>query len=183
MWVEQPSHLWRNIILSVLGLCLLCVGGCLALVAGGVIGTASKQHSQSVAGAKSCAGKSYPDHQKNNDHCANRSNTVTTDNVTVTATALRRDGSEGLCTTVSYANNSSETIDYNPLDWKLQAPSGQVEDSSLVGNGSLPAGELVAGGHTKGTLCFDSISSSGQFVLINKPDPVAGQRRIWLYQL
>jgi len=180
LYVQKPSHVLRNVLLGILGVVVLCLGGCFTLTAVGVIGAANDNHKASVAGQKSCEGLTYPDHQKNNDHCANTKKQVTLSDVAVTTSALRRNGGGDICTTVDYDNNSGETASYNTLDWKLQAPSGQVE-STFAGN--LGSGDLVAGGHKKGTVCFDPVSGNGQFVLIYKPNPIEGQRGIWLYRV
>jgi hypothetical protein len=182
LWIEKKSHLTRSILLGVAALVVLCVGGCVAVVAGGIFKTANTQHSRSEAGAKSCEGKSYADHQKNNDHCAEANGMVSVEDVEVTARPLVRDAAQSICTTVSYQNNSKKTVSFNLLDWKLQAPSGEVDNNLFVG-GDLGSGELVPGGSKTGSVCFDPVGGAGQFVLIYKPSIWGGERGIWLYDL
>lgn len=103
--------------------------------------------------------------------------------VTATASPLQRiqdplQQSE-LCSHVSYANGSSASVSYFDVEWKLQTPSGQVEDRPGLSS-TLNSGELVKGGTTSGQLCFSDPGATGQYVLIWKPNPFQSDRAVWL---
>ena len=177
--VQKSSNAWKWVLGILVGLVLLCGGGivaCSVLVAGGV---KNEQDKQTAADTKSCEGESYPDQQPSNDHCADAANTVVLEDVSVTATPLQRtDGN--LCTDVSYTNNSNETISFNEFDWKLQLPTGEVQDAfDTTLDSSLGAGDLVKGGHKTGTVCYQS-TTKGQHVLIYKPSIWSDARGIWV---
>lgn len=76
-----------------------------------------------------------------------------------------------LCSTVSLTNNSDETIDFNALDWKMQAPGGTILNGALMGsNDILSAGQIAPGGTTSGDVCFDSKGAqSGTYVMLYEP--------------
>jgi hypothetical protein len=166
---------------------LLCGGGfvaCTAFVAKGVNDAVeesnAKDQVRADANKQSCAGKTYPDQQPDNDRCADGSNTVVLDEVTVTATPLKRVETD-LCTDVTYVNNSSGTVSFNVFDWKLQLPTGEVKDafdSTYTGN-ELGSGDLVKGGTKKGTVCYQT-TGGGQYILIYKPTFWNEARGIWV---
>lgn len=183
LWLEKKSYVVRNVLLGILAVVVVCIGGCVALLVAGVIGAGDERENRERAIAKTCEGKTYADQQSENDHCADQDGRVSVRDVVVSATALRRDAQQNICTDVAYQNNGEETIAFNELDWRIQAPSGEVQNNLFAGSGTLGSGDLVSGGHKAGTVCFDPLSGSGQFVLIYKPSVWSGERGIWLYQL
>jgi hypothetical protein len=47
----------------------------------------------------------------------------------------------------------------------------------------LHSGQLVVGGTTSGSVCFNDGRENGQFVLIWKPEAFRSDRGIWINQL
>lgn len=76
-----------------------------------------------------------------------------------------------LCTAVTVTNDSDETIDFNALDWKLQAPTGTILNATVTGSENiLSAGQIAPGGSTSGDVCFDAQDPQpGQYVVIYEP--------------
>jgi Domain of unknown function (DUF4352) len=76
-----------------------------------------------------------------------------------------------LCTPVNVANNSSETIDFNSFDWKMQSPSGTIANATIAGtDNEITAGQIAPGGTTKGDVCFEAKSDEeGQKVVLYEP--------------
>lgn len=67
--------------------------------------------------------------------------------------------------TVTYTNGSSETIDFNPFDWKSGNDSGVVNDyelGAILGDDTvlLDSGALNAGGSVTGAIPFKQDSTS-----------------------
>jgi hypothetical protein len=182
--VEKKSHVVRNIALGVTALALCGVAACVAIVVGGIndaVDDAGQQRAnEEASAAASCAGKTYPDQQPNNDVCAGADGTVRLHGVSVTASPLSRDGAGNLCSQVAYVNNSGRTVGFNMLDWRVQSPAGEVQDNVFAGSGDLGSGELINGGTKSGTMCFDPVQGSGQFVTIYQPPVFSQMRGIWL---
>ena len=80
-------------------------------------------------------------------------------------------GGSTLCTTATVQNNSDETINFNALEWKLQAPSGTINNTTFTGSQNLlSAGEVAPGGTTTGDICFDNDpAESGEFIVLYEP--------------
>jgi hypothetical protein len=178
-----------GIVLSLLALVLSVVGAVIVFSAtADLVESLDEAFPESTPGASaSCAGVTYPD-QQTTDVCADASGVVTTpDGLQAAASPLTRQaddlGGSVLCTTLNLTNTGAETISYNPFNYKLQFPSGEVKDPSFSGAGDLTAGDLIAGGTTSGAVCFDdTASASGQYVFIYKPDFEAF-RGIWVVTL
>jgi hypothetical protein len=99
---------------------------------------------------------------------------LTLGDVTVAAAALTPgDATLGptLCTAVTVTNGADETIDFNALDWKLQAPSGTILNTGFIGSSTMiTAGQIAPGGTTSGDVCFDAEGAgAGQFVVLYEP--------------
>ena len=180
-WVQKKKHTGRNVFLIILLLIILGFVGCTALISNGVKTATTAKNPD--ANAQSCAGKTYPDQQKDSDHCADSAGLVTVADVAVTATPLTRDAKQNVCTTVSYTNNSDKTVSFNMLDWKIQSPTGEVQSNLFAGSGDLGSGQLIKGGQKSGALCFNPIKGSGAFVLLYKPNFLVSERGVWLYPL
>jgi hypothetical protein len=187
LWTEKKKHTLRNVILGLVVIVILGAVGCTALLAGGVNSavksnqdTASKN---AAANAQTCAGKTYPDQQKDNDHCADASGQVTLDNVAVVATPVQRDAQQNVCTTVNYTNHGDKTVSFNMIDWKIQSPTGEVQNNVFSGSGDLGSGQLIKDGKKSGSVCFSPIKGSGAFVLIYKPSFLNDERAVWLNQV
>jgi hypothetical protein len=94
--------------------------------------------------------------------------------VAVTSSALAAgDATLGktLCTTVKVANNSSETIDFNIFDWKMQSPGGTILNTSISGtDDSISSGQVAPGGSANGDVCFDAKDADeGQYIVLYEP--------------
>jgi hypothetical protein len=167
------------------GLIVLVVVAALVAVAVGGKKVAHNIQTAVESAQATCGGFSYPDHQAT-DHCAALGSPVLDFGQTVTASNARRlpgllNRSE-ICADVTYLNRSNDTKNYNRFDWKLQTPTGKVQSFQITG-ATLGSGQLVSGGTTSGSVCFDDGGEHGQFVLIWKPDVVRPDRGIWLVQM
>lgn len=80
-------------------------------------------------------------------------------------------GSSTLCTTATVQNNSDETIDFSAFDWKLQAPSGTINNTAITGSPNLlSTGQVAPGGTATGDICFDNEpAETGQSVVLYEP--------------
>lgn len=183
LWKEKKKHTVRNVLLGITALTILSFVACAALVGGAVDSVVNDEKAaaskRAAANEATCKGKTYPDQQEG-DRCADSSGKVVLNGVSLTATPLKRDAEKNVCTKVSYVNNSEETVSFNPIDWKIQAPSGEVQNNVFAGSGDLSSGQLIKGGKKAGTVCFDPIEGSGDFVLIYKPSFWNDERGIWL---
>jgi hypothetical protein len=181
-WYKRKRFIFSGIIVLVI---IIIV----AVSAGGKKSTSSGPAPTS-GGNKNAAGcvakpASYPD-QQSTDCVALPNNTVAIANTTVTATWTRSTdslGNNSICAAVNIKNHNSSTISYNDLYWKLQTPSGKVEDTNFTATGDLGSGDLVGGGTATGNVCFDDPGQSGTYVGIYKPDPFSRARGIWLFPL
>lgn len=129
---------------------------------------------------------SYPDQQTTHDCVALPDSSVSVANATVTATwAKAQDptGSNQICAAVTIKNHNTSTISFNEFDFKLQSPSGKVEDAGVAFTNALNSGDIVGGGTTSGNICFDDPGQAGTYVGIYKPDPFSADRGIWLVPL
>jgi hypothetical protein len=99
--------------------------------------------------------------------------------ITATWSQQSVNGDNDICGDITYKNLNSSTLDYNPLDWRLQSPEGSVFDMNL--DGSLNSGTLIKDGSVTGTVCFDNPGQSGTYVGIYKPDFFSAKRGIWLF--
>lgn len=69
-----------------------------------------------------------------------------------------KDGKEFVIATVNIKNNSNDKLSYNPLYFKMQNSSGQIEDgtfSTVNQDTALKSGDLATGGNVTGTLIFE----------------------------
>lgn len=75
-----------------------------------------------------------------------------------------------LCSDVTYKNNSSDVRSYNPLDWKLQTPAGNIVAVTYVMNQKmLNSGELApGGGNVAGQVCFEDPKQKGDYWVANQ---------------
>ncbi len=160
------------------------------IVLGIVIGVVSSQNNKkltSVTFPPTCAKThpSYPDQQLTHDCVALPNHTMSMSGSGALITAVWSQqvasGDNDICGNITYKNLNSSTLDYDPLDWKLQSPAGSVVDTNF--DGSLNSGTLIKDGSVTGTVCFDNPGQSGTYVGIYKPDPFSADRGIWLFTL
>jgi hypothetical protein len=114
--------------------------------------------------------------------------TLTSDNMAITATPLKAGSSvlgKTLCTSVTIVNNGKDQDSYNALDWKLQDPAGAAVSTGFVGSdNALNSGDLAPGGTASGDVCFDNKSpKKGQYVLLYQGNVFINDRLAWLNQL
>ena len=181
LWVttEKKSHVVRNVILGVVALAVCGIAGCVTLVARAAHDTVAGGTQEQSAAAASCQGKSYPDQQRDHDYCANGAGAVDLKGLKITATPLKRGSGGNLCSNVNYVNNSDQTVSFNTLDWRVQSPSGEVQNNVFAGGGNLGSGDLIKGGTKSGSMCFDPVAGSGTFVTIYQA-PISQMRGVWL---
>lgn len=140
-----------------------------------------------VAASTACEGKTYPDQQQE-DICADASNTVKFEDVTVTATPFKAQtdalSTKALCSDITIVNTSDESQDYNVFDFKVQTPSGDVATTGVASfAGTLNSGTLIAGATKKGLVCTDDTGERGQYVFIYKPNAFSDSRGTWLFSV
>jgi len=130
---------------------------------------------------------SYPDQQKTHDCVALPDGSASINGTTVTATGWTRSqdsiGDSSICADATIKNNNTSTVSYSEFDFKLQSPSGTVNDASITLEQSLGTGDLVAGGTASGRVCFEDPGQTGTYVAIYKPSAFLASRAIWLVQL
>lgn len=81
---------------------------------------------------------------------------------------------------VTIANRDTKSQAYNPFDFKLQTPEGQVVDPSFSSiDGQLHAGDLIKGGSVTGKIVWQVGATKGDFFVIYKPDPFDAARGLW----
>lgn len=101
--------------------------------------------------------------------------TLTLGDIAVTSTPLIAGdatfGGSTLCTTATVQNNSDETIDFSTFEWKLQAPSGTINNTTFTGSQNLlSTGQVAPGGTATGDICFDNEpAESGEFIVLYEP--------------
>lgn len=86
--------------------------------------------------------------------------TVTVDSVQTGLTNY--DGSTVTGVHVTYTNSGSDSVDFNPYDWKGQDANGAQRDTTYYSSASeeLSYGSLAAGGSVSGNIYFDGDISS-----------------------
>lgn len=133
-----------------------------------------------MPGGKPNAGALYPSRvdQQKEDQEAKIGQPVRLTGRTVWVLSSRLKG-KVLSVQVKILNRDSKAKSYNPFDWKVQTPEGQVLDVSLFSGPSLGTGDLVNGGTITGTVSFE-VASKGPFFVIYKADPFNAARGIWM---
>ncbi|QPL05399.1 MULTISPECIES: DUF4352 domain-containing protein [Actinomyces] len=111
---------------------------------------------------------------KSGDVVASGGETVTSDDVQITTTALTAgDATLGptACTSVTIVNNSKNPLDVNAFDFTLQTPTGAIINPTFSGTDNfLQSSTLIAGGTVTGDVCFDQdLTGGGQYVVLYKP--------------
>lgn len=147
----------------------------------------------------SCLGVKFPT-LRPSDTCATWKVPVAAAGLRVMASNLRPDttdslGGPRLCVDVTYVNAWSGLKSFEPTDWGLEVetPSGVVnqigilpyEVKSFGGTGTLGGGQLAAGGHTSGSLCFGQNNGEalphGEFLLTFDTEPMSHTGRVvWI---
>jgi hypothetical protein len=81
-------------------------------------------------------------------------------------------GNEFVIVTVTIENGGKDTIDYNPLDFKIKSSQGNITDGAFTtidNDTHLNAGQLAAGGKVSGTLAFEAPKGDSKLQLIFTP--------------
>lgn len=80
-------------------------------------------------------------------------------------------------------NLGEETAHYSWVDWKIQSPSGRVDDATFLSDSmSLGSGDLVADGHVIGRIALP-VLEAGSYYVIWKPEAFDSARGIWRIRL
>jgi hypothetical protein len=140
-----------------------------------------------AADAPAEAAQRFPG-QTENDTVADGGQTITVDDVAITATPMAPgDDTIGatLCTTVTVVNGSDEQVSYNPFEFTLQDPAGAARNSTFGGSDTLlNSGELAPGGTVTGDVCFDATEQGGMHALIHEPVfSFSDERAVWVTTL
>jgi hypothetical protein len=83
---------------------------------------------------------------------------------------------------VKSCNRNDDAQGAGALDWRLQTPTGQVLDPTIIVQAptlSYVPVDLVKGGEVAGDVYFESGGLTGDFYAIYKPDPLDESRGIW----
>lgn len=93
-------------------------------------------------------------------------------------------GDELLRLEVRVQNRDADAHPYNPLDWRLQTPNGQVVDAwglDTSATAPLSAGDLIGGGEVQGTVSIElpAGAPAGTYYVIWKPEAFNSGRGIW----
>jgi hypothetical protein len=193
--LQRPRRkVWPWVLGGIFLVIFLVIGGCVAFV-GSVANEIAKDSPvtvQSPNGGTQTAdsGPSFPGKQ-DGDTGVEAGGSVTSDDVTTTASALSTNsqyGSTYLCTAVTIQNGGNKPATFNSaFDWKLQDPTGTTRMASLMGSdNNLSAGEVAPGGTAKGDVCFEdkSGSATGTYVVLFDPTFRLSSSRIgWINTL
>ena len=190
----KKRKVWPWILGGGIGVFILFLGGCVALV--GIIGKSLDSGKPTVhpgndsPRATKGSGPSFPGKQ-GKDTAAKAGDFVTVDGVTITSAPLRQsNGKFGdgayLCTEVTIKNESNKPARFSSVwDWKLQNPSGTIRDASLFGTeNGLSSGEVAPGGTATGDVCFENQVDPGTYVVLLDPTIRLSSDRIgWINAL
>lgn len=95
-----------------------------------------------------------------------------------------------LCTAVEISNSTAEAVRFSYTDWKLQFPTGVIQEAWSTGSSNdLKSGQLASGGTTSGNVCFeDDIPKSaplpaGTYVVLLEPDMFSKERIAWVNEI
>lgn len=104
---------------------------------------------------------------------------------TVTKAAFQQEISEFekkgyLVAEVTLLNRDDKAQSYNPFDWKLITPGGQIIDPGFTSTGQLGSGDLVKGGSITGNLTWEVGAQKGDYFVIFDPTDLADEDRgVW----
>jgi len=79
-----------------------------------------------------------------------------------------KSGYEYVIVDVTIKNGGTESITYNPFDFKVQNSKGQITDmtfTTINNDTALQSGELVGGGEVSGTVAFEQPAGDENLVL------------------
>lgn len=91
-----------------------------------------------------------------------------------------------ICTAVTLFNRDDEQQEYSQLSWKLQSPSGVVDDATFTGSDNMLEGSagVAPGGTAQGDVCFNWKPAPGTWILSWQPDVFSSEDRgVWLNKL
>jgi hypothetical protein len=83
-----------------------------------------------------------------------------------------KQGNEFVIVSVTIENDGKNTIDYNPLDFKIKNSQGNITDETFTtinSDTALNSGQLSAGGKVSGTLAFEAPQNDPKLQLIFNP--------------
>lgn len=81
---------------------------------------------------------------------------------------------------ISNVGTGSGTEAYDPLQWRLLLPNGQVLDAEIVTLAdSLGSGDLISGGSVSGRVVFGVKDQRGDLYILYKPNPLDAARGVW----
>jgi hypothetical protein len=178
----------------VIGVPILLIGACTAIVAGSSgDDDASVTKASSTAAAQPSAaedsGLDFPG-KLDDDTAAAGGDTITNDDLAYTVmplVATSSDFGDYVCSTVTIKNVGSKQNDFNGFDWSLQDPSGTIRDTTYAPEKQLlSSGELAPGGQTTGDVCFDAAAGAGPgtyVVLFEDTFSLSSDRLAWVNTL
>lgn len=85
-----------------------------------------------------------------------------------------------LVATVTIANRDKKAQPYNPFDWKLITPGGQIIDPTFTTGEQLASGDLVMGGSITGDITWEVGAQKGVYYVIYDPPTFSDPARaVW----
>ena len=150
--------------------------------------SSSGDSSDGVSGGTSAGGDDAPagptfQGQQDSDLSAEPGQTITLDEVDVTATPLATGDAFGtpvLCSTVTLVNGGDDAASFNTFDFTLQDPAGAARNPTFGGTeDDLGSGELAPGGTASGDVCFEGGAEPGQYALIYEAT-FSSDRAVWV---
>lgn len=174
---KKKRRVWPWI---VIGVPILLIGACTAIVATSVggdsdtsVAKASGANSSEAAGtAPEATGPDFPG-KLDDDTVAVGGDTITRDDLEYTVaplTAATTTFGNYLCSNVTIKNVGDKQNDFNGyIDWSLQDATGTIRDATFAPEREpLNSGKIAPGGQTAGDVCFDSREGSpaGTYVVL-----------------
>jgi hypothetical protein len=165
--------MYKNFIITII--CIVLINLCGCCCCGG------KSSETTTTGPSSNSGSSA-DNKQNSDkiykigECGSINGTM----VTVTkgyrtyggGFAQAKPGNEFIVVHVKINNKSTDKINYNPFDFKMQNSKGQITDRAIFTpdrDTKLDSGELVSGGEVEGSISFEEPINDKGLILIYTP--------------
>jgi hypothetical protein len=158
----------------VIGVPILLIGACTAIVVGGAGGgdDSSVTKASETNTAEKAAGPDFPG-KLDDDTVAVGGDTITRDDLEYTVAplaAVNTTFGNYLCSSVTIKNVGDSQNDFNGyIDWSLQDATGTIRDATFTSERQpLNSGKIAPGGQTAGDVCFDSREGSpaGTYVVL-----------------
>lgn len=178
----------------VIGVPVLLIGACTAIVAGSggdtetsVTKASGEASAPAADGNETNTGPEFPG-KLDDDTAAVGGDTITRDDLAYTVGPLENansDFGDYLCSSVTIKNVGSKQNDFNGyFDWSLQDATGTIRDATFAPEKQLlNSGDLAPGGQTGGDICFEARDGAGPgtyVVLFEDTFSLSSDRLAWV---